>query len=128
MKTIKTFTAIIFIATVVLASSCKKDEEETQSEPVAVTTCFSESYNGTYNGNGTINGTPTLSATVTLTKLSCTSCKLDAGTVVETIVSLQESADGGYKGKDEDGKEASVQLDGTTIQVNTDEISFTGDK
>ena len=127
MKTIKTFLAIIFIATIVIASSCKK-EDETQSEPVAVTTCFSDSYNGTYNGNGTINGTPTLSATVTLTKLSCTSCKIDAGTVVETIVSLQESADGGYKGKDEDGEEASVQLDGTTLQVNTDKISFTGDK
>jgi len=126
MIRLKALSAILFIATIVIASSCKKDEEETT--PVTVTQCFNDSYDGTYNGSGTINGTPQLSATVTLTKLSCTSCKIDAGSVVDTIVSLEESSSGGYNGKDTEGEGASVKLDGSSLQVNTSKITFNGSK
>ena len=126
MTRLKTLTAILFIATIVIASSCKKDEEETA--PATVTECFSDTYNGTYNGSGTINGTPQLSVTVTLTKLSCTSCKIDAGSVVDTIISLEESSGGGYNGKDTEGDGASVKLDGSSLQVNTSKIIFNGSK
>jgi len=110
-----------------ILASCKKDEDDGSKEVAPVTSCFPDSYNGTYDGSGTLSGSPA-SYELTVTKLSCTTCKIDAGSVVENVKSLEESKDGGYKGKDEDGNDVSIQLAGSTLQVSTDEMNFNGDK
>jgi len=122
---------LILIALLIASTtfvSCKKDDDDDDDTKAVVTSCFPDSYNGTYDGSGNLSGTPAPSIELTVTKLSCTTCKIDAGSVVENVVSLEESKDGGYKGKDEDGNDVSIQLSGTTLQVNSDEISFNGDK
>ena len=127
MRKLLFFSLLTILIGALTISSCKKDEETGKTEPAPVTSCFPDSYNGDYSGSGTLSGSPA-TINLTVTKLSCTSCKIDAGSVVENITSLEESKQGGYKGKDEDGNEASIQLDGVKLQVSTDEINFNGDK
>ncbi len=127
-KITKTF---IFLAIFGIAlSACKKDndDETTNNPPPAATSCIPDSYSGNYNGTGTLNGTPDTDMDVKITKLSCTSCKVESGTVIENLVSLEQSDDGGYKGKDSDGNEVSINGSDNSINVQTDEISFSGDK
>ena len=116
--------------TFVLASSltsCKKDDDTIEDQSQVIS-CFEESYNGTYNGSGTIDGVHSLSIVLTLTKLSCTSCKIETSTVTDTIVSLEKSDNGEYKGKDQDGNVSSLQLTGSSLQVSTGNIDFNGTK
>ncbi len=97
-------------------------------EKTAVTACFPDSSEATYTGTGTISNVP-YSGTLKLTKLSCTSAKIEAGSLTETISSLDESSTGTFNGKTSDGAAASITLDGKNISVAiTGRLTFSGDK
>jgi hypothetical protein len=112
---------LLFIGVFAL-SSCSKED-------VKKTSCFQDSYNGTYSGTGKINGVSVPGImTVRLTKLSCESCKIQSGGETVTITSLEESTDGQFVGKDSNGDTARIDVTGTNLEVDTEEIEFSGTK
>ncbi len=112
---------LLFIGVFAL-SSCSKED-------VKKTSCFQDSYNGTYSGTGKINDVSVPGImTVRLTKLSCESCKIQSGSETVTITSLEESTDGQFVGKDSNGDTARINVTGTNLDVDTEEIEFSGTK
>ena len=54
MKKVLTFTAVL-VAVAIAFSSCKKDKTP---DPLPVTSCFEDAYNGSYTGNLVAGGIP----------------------------------------------------------------------
>lgn len=107
--------------------ACKK--KETVTPPVAVTSCFLDSYNGTYTGTGMVAGTY-YNGPLTLTKLSCTSAKIEVESVIETITSLTASNGGGYTGVNSNNLSATIKLSNDTlldVAIGTT-LTFSGSK
>ncbi len=107
--------------------ACKK--KETITPPVAVTSCLLDSYNGTYTGTGMVGGTY-YNGPLTLTKLSCTSAKIEAGSVIENITSLTASSGGGYTGVNASNESATIKVTNDTlldVTIGTT-LTFSGNK
>jgi hypothetical protein len=129
MKTRINYLVVFTLVLTLSIFACKKDEDENNenNNTQPVTECFPDSYGGNYDGSGVLSGQPK-SYQLSVTKLSCTTCKIEADTIIENVKSLEESEDGGYKGIDDDGNDVAIQLDGSTLQISSDEINFTGNK
>ncbi len=129
MKTTLKQAAIISGCVLVFgAISCKKKDAITP--PVAVTSCFLDTYNGTYTGTGMVGGTY-YNGPLTLTKLSCTSAKIiKAGSIIENITSLTASNGGGYTGVNANSESATIKVTNDTlldITIGTT-MTFSGHK
>lgn len=132
MKTIKLMRPIVILATYLLIVStafisCKKT---TPATPITVTSCFDSNNNGTYIGNGTASGVPFTNSGITITKLSCTSLKIES-TKFSTITvnSLTASAGGGYTGTTTYGNSISINFSGNnTSSISCPELNFSGTK
>lgn len=108
-------------------TACKKKEAITA--PVAVTSCFLDTYNGTYTGTGMVGGTY-YNGPLTLTKLSCTSAKIEVGSVIQNITSLTASNGGGYTGVNANNESATIKLTNDTlldVAIGTT-LTFSGNK
>ena len=109
-------------------SEAKKDDGSCKLPAPVVTACISDAHNGTYTGSGTVSSVPSSNMTLVFTKLSCVTCKIESGGVTENVTDVDESSSGGFAGKDSDGNAVTFTLSGTSISVQTDEITFDGSK
>ncbi len=113
--------AMIALTVSITLLACKKDKSTT------VTSCFSDSYNGTYSGSLVSGGVPS-QTTVKITKTSCTTATLESpGITTINIKSLNASSGGGYNGTTESNESISLSLDNNAIQV-AGAIAFNGSK
>jgi hypothetical protein len=102
--------------------ACKKDD------PVTVTACFADNYNGTYVGDLISGGVPSLGVSVKLTKTGCTTATIESSAFSTiTINSLQASAQGGYSGTTSNNQSIAIALDRSTLSISGP-IEFTGEK
>ena len=118
--------ALILISVLIL--SCSKKEPAPAPAPAPVTSCFSDSYNGSYTGSLIWQGIPHTNSQVTLTKLSCVTAKLESSVFTTiSINSLTASANGAYKGLTSTNDSISLALSGNTLTVSGP-LSFSGSK
>jgi hypothetical protein len=123
---LRTVLFLLIISTVFI--SCKKNN--TAPTPVAVTSCFDGVNNGIYTGNGTVSSTtPFVNTPVTITKLSCTSLKIESSAFSTiTVNSLTASSPGNYAGTTTAGHSLSISFPGNTVSIGGVELSFNGTK
>ncbi len=112
------------IATFALTSCSKKDN----ADAVAATSCFLDTYNGTYVGSD--GNQPQLSSvTVKLTKTGCDTCTLESTELGnKNVISLSASSGGGFAGKLSDGSAVSIALNGSQLSVTCTGYAFGGSK
>jgi hypothetical protein len=107
-------------------SSCSKKEDAAAA--VASTSCFSDSYNGTYVGSDG-NQPQIPSVTVKLTKTGCDTCTLESAQLGnKNVVSLSASSGGGFAGKLSDGSAVSIALNGSQLSVTCTGYAFGGSR
>ncbi len=119
----KVLLAWVLVMSIATVQSCKKED-------APVTECFPDEMSATFTGSGTINGTP-YTGTFEVEKTSCTEADLSAPAAGYSthVKNLKASADGGFAGKTESGKNVSISLDGSTITIQVqDEVNFRGTK
>lgn len=124
---VRTVLSLLIISTVFI--SCKKNSPA-PTTPVTVTSCFDGVNNGTYTGNGTVSSTtPFVNTPVTVTKLSCTSVKIESSAFSTiTVNSLTASSPGNYTGTTTAGHSSSIRFTGNTVSIGGVELSFNGTK
>jgi hypothetical protein len=111
------------IASLSLNSCSKKDD------PVTVTACFEDSFNGTYKG--TDGGYPLEpEVIVKLTKTGCTTATLESSILGNrNVKDISASSAGAYVGKLDSGASISIGLSGSSLNVSsTGYASFSGTK
>jgi hypothetical protein len=111
------------IATLSLNSCSKKDDD------VTTTACFEDSFNGTYKGtDGNYPLEPEV--IVKLTKTSCTTATLESAILgSKNVKELNASSAGAYVGKLDDGKQISIGLNGSQMNISSDGYAtFSGTK
>ncbi|MCX7728966.1 MAG: hypothetical protein N2203_05805, partial [Bacteroidia bacterium] len=113
---------IIFIFFVVLVvSSCKKKESgSSNNNSPTVTTCFKDEQTGIYFGDGVQNSIPFTNSNVGITKISCTSVKIQAPSATYTIGSLSASGVNGYIGTSNTSESSSISFTVMGAQYTVD--------
>ncbi|MCX7728763.1 MAG: hypothetical protein N2203_04755 [Bacteroidia bacterium] len=109
--------------TLLATSACKKKNNNANNNnttPPPVTTCFKDEQSGTYLGDGIENSVPFNGANITITKLSCTSIKIQSPTTTYTISSLSASGSNGYTGNSNTSESSSISftVSGSQYSVN----------
>ena len=134
MKTTKLFisapllTIMLLLLTVsTVFISCKKDTPP-PPPPAAVTSCFDAGNNGVYTGDGSASGVPFTNTAVTITKLSCTSLKIESAVFSTiTVNSLVASGPGGYNGTTAAGNAIAISFTGNDCSIGgNNELTFSG--
>lgn len=129
--------AVILVSGALLSVfSCKKKDSNNNnnnSTPPPVTTCFKDGQAGTYFGDGVQNGVPFNAANVSITKLSCTSIKIQAPSSTYTIGSLNASGSNGYSGTSNTSESSTISFSVSGSQYTVDiaignSFQFTGTK
>jgi hypothetical protein len=116
----KVLNVVLVVLTVSMVfMACKKDE------PVTVTSCFADNYNGSYTGSLVDNNVPS-NATITLTKTGCSTATLQSSSFATiTISSLNASAGGGYNGTTQNNQSISISVSNNSISIGG-AIQFSG--
>ena len=119
MKKVLTFTAVLVVAAIAF-SSCKKD-----TPPITVTSCFEDTYNGTYTGDLVV-GVSNSTSSIKITKISCTSAKLESSAFTTiTVNSLNASAAGSFSGTTDANQSIALVLSSNSAQISGP-IAFNG--
>ncbi|RME17597.1 MAG: hypothetical protein D6799_03750 [Bacteroidetes bacterium] len=121
----------------ILFLSCKKKDRNTGNTNMTptITTCFQDGQAGIYFGEGVENGIPFTASNVSITKLSCTSIKIQSSANIYTIGSLNAGSNNNnnYTGFSNTSESASVSftVSGAQYTVNIQigsSFEFTGTK
>ena len=118
---------LLFVLVTLALSSCSKSDSPA-APAAAQTSCFLDSYNGTYTG--TDGNFPLQSdIIVKLTKTGCGTCTLESAVLGnKSIVGLTASSGGGFEGKLSDGSNVSILLSGNQLGIACPGYAFSGAK
>lgn len=113
---------ILNVGLFVVFLSCKKKDNNNSNAntPPTVTTCFQDGQAGIYFGDGQENGIPFMASNVSVTKLSCTSVKVQSPSDTYTISSLNASSSNNYTGSSNTSESAALSftVSGAQYTVN----------
>lgn len=133
--TTKRIYILLDIGILTLCLSCKKKDNNNinNSTPTNVTTCFQDGQAGIYFGDGVENSVPFTASNVSITKLTCTSVKVQSSTSTYTINSLNASNVNDYTGSSNTSENAALSftVNGAQYTVNIqigNTFQFTGTK